>query len=41
MEVTALELASEEWLVLRKVRSAEPGSKWGRRPLMVEAGSPM
>ena len=40
MEVTALELASEGWVVLRKVRSAEPGSKQGEEASDDGSGEP-
>ena len=41
MEVTVLELASEGWIVLRKVRSAEPGTKQGEEPSDSGRGSPI
>ena len=40
MGVTALELASEGWVVLRKVRSAEPGSKRGEEASDGGSGEP-
>ena len=40
MEVTVLELASEGWIVLRKVRSAKPGTKQGEEPSDSGRGEP-